>query len=277
MQKNLCPRSNLEEKGKLLSALHNTRKEVQQQEIAISIPQETEIQDTLEHLQQQQQEHQTGQPVQATQSPEQHPSPSSTPLVTSGIEENADWPNVLKDPSEGCQGAETGTSATQIPPAPHSTPTRPKDQQALALTPQMRVLTWILETQGDLNCGLDPLISDGSKQLVTEPESNHGVERDILTHDDLPLGATAGTYRIKQTDSDMISITSHLVSTPNLNRQIIPCRPNMIVTQEEAIRLYPTNKGEEGMKSHVPTYKELSQHVKETLTPIQPLNLKLRR
>ncbi len=199
MQKNLCPRSNLEEKGKLLSALHNTRKEVQQQEIAISIPQETEIQDTLEHLQQRQQEHQTGQPVQATQSPEQHPSPSSTPLVNSGIEENADWPNILKDPSEGCQGAEAGTSASQIPPALHSTPTWPKDQQALAPTPQMRLLTWILETQSGLNCGLDPLISDGSKQLVTEPESNQGVERDTFTHDDLPLGATAATYKIKQT------------------------------------------------------------------------------
>ena len=223
-------------------------------------PLETEIQEALEHLQQ------ARQPTHATMKPVQCSTSTSTPLITSDIEENADCQNVLKNPAEDCQEAGTGKNANQIPLAPHPT-TRHQNHQALALTPQMRLLNWILESQGGLNYGPDPLTSEGSGQLVMKPDSNQDVKRDISTHDDLPLGTTAGNYRIKKTYSGMISMTSHLVSTPKIKKQITPCRPDTIVNQEETSKLYPTNKAEENIKSPVPSLQRFDPAQEKTLYP----------
>ena len=162
MQKNICQIPNLEVREKFPSTLRNTGREAQHQEIAISTPLETEIQEALEHLPQ-------AKPVQCSTSTPTHP-------ITSDIEENADWQSVLKHPAEDCQEEGTGTNANQIPQAPHPT-TRPQNHQALALTPQMRLLNWIWESQGGLNYGPDPLTSEESGQLVMKPDRKSGCEK----------------------------------------------------------------------------------------------------
>ena len=252
MQKNICQIPNLEVREKFPSTLHNTGREAQHQEIAISTPLETEVQEALEHLPQ-------AKPVQCSTS-------TPTPLITSDIEENADWQSVLKKPAEDCQEEGTGINANQIPLTPHPA-TRPQNHQASALTPQMRLLSWIWESQSGPNYRPDPLTSEGSGQLVMKPEGNQDVEGNISTHDDLPLGATAGNYKIKKTYPDMISMTSHLVPTPKIKKQITPCRPDTILNQEETSKFYTANKAEENIKSPVPSLQRINPVYEETLYP----------